>query len=367
MKRLKKKHEGDQELLEIKAFAAADPNTGEHPLMEVLKKCGYKNIMLIHGPTGVGQAGSYRPAYQDQLMPNQDTFNVGSTDEAGFILPVDHEATMKDQSNLATIKNFHDLSKAGEAALRPLTKIAWEKRGWKVVNKQARDGDKGGMLACTATKDKEPVKDGYFQLADETADYWQLYENGAPVAEAFSYVPRDCYDLEVGGKYMVTSNRADFDAVATKSGTPYDANVWEDLCRDVLGQEVTLDSIVEDSDWPGYNVMVTNAHGSTQQIPIRALRVQDDGSTALFLGEVGMFILSAELALFPENGYADRGKNVQPFVSEFKGVLEGLGQIDDLGYMEVVDPEDDEAYYNLNEQVQAWCAEAGTDWSYDNY
>jgi len=366
IKRLKKKHEGDNEFYEIKAFAAAD-GSGEHPLLALLHQCGYKNCMLIHGPTGHGQAGSYRAAYQDQLMPSQDVFDVPSTDEAGFVLPRDHEATMKDQTNLATIQLLHDTSKAGQQAMLPITKIAWEKRGWKVVNKQARDGDKGGMLACTATKDKDLKKEGYFQLADETADYWQLYENGVAVENAYSYVPRDCFDVEVGAKYMVTASQTDFDSDATKSGTPYDAATWADLSHDVLGQEVTVDSIVEDSDWPGYNVMVTTATGASHQIPIRSLRIKDDGSTALFLGEIGMWILSAELALFPENGYADRGKNVQPLVSEFKGVLEGIAAIDDLGYMEVVDGEDDDQVYNLTQHIAAWCAEATTDWSYDNY
>jgi len=371
LKKLKKKHSGDSELLEIKAFAAADATTGEHPLMDVLHKCGYKNVMLIHGATGVGQAGSYRAAYQTQASPDMGTFDVLVQDQQGFMLPKEDENTLRDQSCLNSITLFREKSKEGVLAMS--NQLAWEKRGWKVVKKIARAGDQGGMLAARVVKKNELLKDGYFLAQDDNgADYWQLYQDGAPVDGSYSYTPRDCCDVAAGMKCYVTDDQTILDAVALKSGTPYDESTWAELSHDVLGWEVTVQSIVEDSDWPGYNVIVSVQHEEggaekTHTVPIRALRKEDDGPTALFMGEVGMWILSAELALFPTGGYADRGQNMQPIVSEFKGLLETLAGQDDLGYMEVVDGEEDGDFYNLNADIQAWCGQAGADWTYDNY
>lgn len=327
--------------------------------------------MLIHSPTGVGQAGSYRAAYFDQKMPMVENFDVYATDEQGFVLPRDDENTMKDCSNLNTIAEFHEKSKSAE--ILKMNKMAFEGLGWKVVNKQQRDGDKGGMLAAQCTKKPLNVKPGYFLLQDENgADYWQKYADGAAVDGDFTYEPAVAFDVVAGGKYFVLNDQTKFDSFATKSGTPYDGNTWADLSRDVLGWEVTVESIVTDSDWPNYNCVVKVQHEEggpekTHTIPIRALCTEDEGATALFFGEVGMWILSAELALYPCDGYADRGKSMQPLVSEFKGVLEALSGLDDMGYMEVVDAEDDEEYYNLKGDIQAWCTEATTEWDYGAY
>lgn len=366
IKKLKKKFDGEGELLEVPAFAAAGDD-GNHPLMAILHQCGYQNVMLIHGELGTCQAGSWRTEYGSQLQPNMETYDVPATGEDGFVLDREHDSVLKDQSNLATILMFREKSKAGQQALMPVTKIAYEGVGWKVVNKQARAGDKGGMLAAQAVKTREPLKEGWFQNADENGDYWQLWVDGVADNDNYSYTPSAGFDVVEGQKYLVTDNRTTFDAVATKSGTPYVEATWPTLCHDVLGQEVTVNNIVNDSDWPGYNVNVTTETGATHQIPIRALRVKDEGQTALFMGEVGMFILTAEMKLFADDGHSERGRTIQPLVSEFKGVCEALCQADDLGFMEVVDPEDDERFYNLQPDIQAWCTEKGTDWSYDNY
>lgn len=253
-----------------------------------------------------------------------------------------------------------------------MNKIAFEGLGWKVVNKQQRSGDKGGMLAAQATKTSSLLKDGFFLQQDENGtDYWQEYVNGAPQGEG-TFVPVEAHNVEEGGKYHVVQTQALFDDWATKSGTPYDGNTWAALSKDVLGWEVEVVNIVMDSDWPGYNcnVKVQHTEGGpeiTHCIPIRALCTPDEGATALFMGEVGMFILCAELALYPKDGYNDRGKSMQPLVSEFKGLCETLAGQDDLGYMEVADFEEEPEAYNLAPEIQTWCGEATADWAYDNY
>jgi len=364
MKRLKKKHVGENELLCIKAHAAADPNTGEHPLIALLHQCGYKNVMLIHGPTGICQAGSYRAAYQSQMTPTEDVFDVPSVDESNKALPRDHESVMKDQTNKATLDMFHELTKTGGPALQALTKIAWEKRGWKVVNKQAKDGDKGGMIACQTTKDNDLCREGYYFVND----YWVFYnDDGIADAENYYADPAGAYEVEAGTMCKVMLDKTAFDAEAIASGTTFNQETWDELCHDVLGQNVTVDEILTDHEYPNYNVKVTTEEGKTHEVPIKALRRDDDGQTALFIGEAGQWILTAELALFPEKGFTDRGKNVQPLVSEFKGILEALSQLDEIGFMEVVDPEEDEDYANLLPLIQKWCNEVGTEWSYDNW
>jgi len=357
--------------LEVKAVAANQAD-GQHPLIVLLEQCGYKNVMLTHGGNGVTQAGSWRSAYQDQRSLDADPYDVFVSDEAGFVLPREDDNVLKDQTNVNTIMDFREKSKAMSSFLK-MKSIAWEKRSWKVVNRQPRDGDKGGMIACSTVKTVEPVKAGYFLLQDENgADYWQLYQDGVAVENQYTYTPRDCYDVVAGEKYVVTINQSELDDVATKSGTPYDANTWPELSRDCLGWEVTVVRIIEDSDWPGYNVEVNVQHTEggevkTHTLPIRALRKRDPEATTLMMGEIGMWVLTAELQLFPADGYNCRGKSIQPLVSEFKGILETLCQFDDAGYMEVLDAEDDEDVANLNPAIRTWCAEVGADWSYDNW
>jgi hypothetical protein len=363
-----KKQNGD--LLEVKVTAPPGGD-GEHPLLAVLKKCGYKNCMITHGELGITQAGAYQPAYLNQRSMKEDPFDVYVRDEAGFVLPRDNDNVLKDQTNLNTILNFRAASKAGMAEMLKTKSIAWEERNWKVVKRLARDGDKGGMLACTTVKMQSILQDNYFLLQDENgADYWQLYENGAPKDGAYTYVPAECMEVKAGEKYYVCLDQTVLDSVATKSGTPYDANTWAELSRDCLGWEVSVEAVIMDSDWPGYNVLVNVEHtegGDVKQhvLPIRALRKMDPDATALFMGEIGHWILTAELQLFTTGGKKERGKSIQPLVSEFKGVMETIGGQDDLGWMDVFgDDEDDFAMYHQG--LQTWMTE-NQDFEYSNY
>lgn len=351
--------------------------SGNHPLVAALERCGYHDIVFHHDSTGVAQAGSFRPAFGDQLTINAEDFDVRVPDETGFLLPPEHEECMQGCNNLTTLKTLREIAVDAEKR-KACKKIAFDGYAWKVVKKLERTSDGGGIIAACAKKRKSIVKDNYFKLHDDGqgCDYWQLYDGPVAVDGKFSYKPLDVFDVEVGGEYHCINSKTEFDALGISSHSPFTTQEkWDEDARNCLGFPVKVTGHYDGGDgWDGYNVIVQAQHGEgvtyEAVIPIQCLRKEDAGDTLLLLGEVGQFIFKMELDLFANKGYNERGKQVQPLFAEFAGIVNNFCQDDKhYGDWDWVDHDDDDAeaeFSGLNPAIQAFIdghIEAETDYA----
>jgi len=339
--------------------------SGNNPLVKAMEKCGYHDIVFHHTPTGIAQAGSYRAAWKDQLSVSADEFDVCVPDIDGFLLPAsDEKNCMADQSDAKTLELLRKIAKDAEERKKTL-KMAWGGYGWKVIKREERKSDGGAILIGLTRKYNSLLKDGYFKLYDNwenMCDYWQLYNEGEAVENEFSYCPKDVFDVEVGGKYSVMSSKKDFDALGLSSHTPFTTQEeWDTMCHNTLGWECTVTEFHDAGDgWVGYNVTIEVTHGDgnvvSHVVPIRALRKEDGGDTAIFLGEVGQFVFKAEMDLFENKGHVERGKQMQPLAAEWTSIVYHFGG-DEYGFADFLDYEEEEnegCWDSWKPEIQAW-------------
>jgi len=356
---------------------AKNLGSGNHPLVAALERCGYHDIVIHHDNTGVAQAGSFRPAFGDQLTINMDDFDVRVPDETGFLLPPEHEECLQGCNNANALKTLREIATDGEKR-KALKKLAYDGYAWKVVKKLERTSDGGGIIAACARKRQSIVKDGYFKLhdANQGADYWQLYDGPNAVDGEYSYKPSDVHNVTVGEEYHVITNKNEFDALGISSHTPFTTQEkWDEDARNCLGFPVKVTGIYDAGDgWEGYNVNVEVQQPDDKKyeavVPIRCLRKEDSGDTVLFLGEVGQFIFKMELDLFAAKGFNERGKQVQPLFAEFAGIVNNFCQDDKhYGDWDWVDHEDEDLqaeFVNMKPEIQAFIdghIEAETDYA----
>lgn len=305
----------------------ANLKSGNHPLVAALERCGYHSIIMHHDATGVAQCGSYRPAFLDQLTVSDKTFNIRVPDETGFLLPADDENCMKDCSNFTTLATLRAIARDAKARDECL-KVPFDGYMWKVVKKEERKNEGGAVIIALTRKRQPIVTEGFFEMFDEAqgVPYWQKYDGAVAVEGEYYYKPQKCHDVVEGTDYHVMTDKDAFTALGIASHTPFTTQEeWDQMCHNVLGWEVKVVSLFDAGDgWDGHNVNVQVTHGEGQVvdavIPVRALRKEDAGDTALFLAEVGQFIWKAEMDLFPNKGHNERGKAIQPLVAEWTGI-----------------------------------------------
>jgi len=341
--------------------------SGNHPLVKALENCGYQDVVIFHSPTEASQAGSYRPAFLDQLTIGDEVFNVVVKDEAGFLLPPDNENCLSGCSDKATLKKMREVVQDDEAR-KAYNTCPFGGYGWKVATSGLR-GETGGYVIATTVKQDSLVKDGYFQLYDDAqgADYWQKYVDGVADANDYSYKPSDVFDVEVGGEYTIMSDKAKFDALGVSSHSPFTTQeAWDQMCHDLLGWDCKVTGHNDAGDgWAGYNVDVEVTHNDgtkvTGVIPMRALRKDQPGKTALMLGEVGQFVFKAEMALHETKTHKERASAnmINPLVAEWVSII-GNYAGDELGYGEFLDYEEEDnaaLWNNWNPLIQAYLQE----------
>lgn len=341
--------------------------SGNNPLIKAMEKCGYHDVVFHHTPTGVAQAGSYRAAWKDQLTVSADEFDICVPDIEGFLLDAANENCMAGCSNMQTLELLRNIAK--DAELRKTTlKMAWGGYGWKVIKKEERKSDGGAILIGLTTKLSPLLKDNYFKLYDNwenMCDYWQLYKDGEAVENEFTYCPKDCFDVEVGGKYTVMTSRKEFDALGLSSHTPFTTQEeWDAMCRNTLGWDCEVTGFNDAGDgWVGYNVSIEVTHSDGNKVsavvPVRALRRKDAGDTAIFLAEVGQFVFKAEMDLFENKGHVERGKQMQPLVAEWTSIAYHFGS-DEHGFADFLDYDEEEnegCWDQWKPEIQAWLTE----------
>lgn len=351
--------------------------SGNHPLVAALERCGYHSIIMHHDATGVDQWGSYLPAFLSQLKTDAKTFNIRVADESGFLLPAEDENCQMNCSNYDTYATLRAIAKDAEAR-KKCVKVPLNGHMWKVVRKLERKAE-GGAVLCALTRKQEPiVSAGYFEMQDEAqgCPYWQKYDGATPVTDDYKYKPSECHDVVEGGKYTIMTDKEEFTALGLASSTPFTTQeAWDEMCRNVLGWECTVVSIYDGGDgWEGYNVNIQVDQGEGNVVdavvPIRALRKENDGDTALFLGEVGQFIWKAEMDLFPNKGYNERGKNIQPLVGEFAGIVYNYCNDErHFGDWEWIDEDDEDCQKelaNLDPAIAEYLRTNAADGDYDD-
>jgi len=359
---------------------AANLASGNHPLVAALERCGYHDIVIYHDATHTAQCGSFRPAFNDQLDINTDTFDVRVPDETGFLLPPEDENCMQNCNNLDTIATFRKIATDAEAR-KECKKLPFDGYAWKVIRKNERTSDGGAVMACCAKKRKSIVKEGYYKLHDDNqgCDYWQKYDGATPVTEDYSYKPVDVFDVKVGETYVCGHSKTEFDALGISSHSPFTTQEdWDERARNCLGFPCKVTAIYDGGDgWAGYNVTVQVQQGENTVddlvIPIRMLQKEDPGDTVLFMGELGMFILKAEMDLFACKGYNERGKALQPLMAEFASIVQNFCQDDrHFGdFTDWMDHDDDDAekeFQNLKPAIQEFIDKnlADDDFQYEN-
>lgn len=302
--------------------------SGNHPLVQALEKCGYHDVIMHHTPTKVDQWGSYRVNFKDMLTTSRDDFNIRVPDETGFLLPADDENCSQGCNNLQTYDLLRTIAKDAEAR-KKCVKFPFDGFMWKVVRKLERKQEGGAVLVGITRKRVSTLKEGFFPAEDENGYlYWQKWDGPVAVADEYYYKPALCHDVEVGGEYYVMTDKEEFTKLGVADHTPYtDQNEWDERCKNTLGWQVKVTAIYDGGDgWENYNATVQVVHGEGKDpieavVPIRALRKEQAGDTALFLGEVGQFIWKAEMDLFANKGFMERGKNIQPLCGEWAGIV----------------------------------------------
>lgn len=334
--KLTKKHPEEKE----HKAAGAPLASGEDPFLNSLAKCGYQNMILHHTSSDCTQSGSYLAAFQQQKSLDTKTFNVCVKDELGFLLPVDNENCVQGASNHTTLHSLRKI--AMDKKLRDKTrKIYFEGREWKVVKKMERRTEGGGVIIAITRKAPSLVKDGYFKEYEGAKPYWQQYD-GAVKTESYFYDPQSCHNVEVGGDYQVCTDKALYDTLGIESNSPFTTQEeWDNTANQIMGWPC---KVTELPDTYNAVIEVTHEDGNVVNatIPITALVKEDAGDTALFMGELGQFILKAELDLYDTKGRVCRGKNVQPLASEWIAICEFFGQSEEAGFAEFLDYDEEE-------------------------
>lgn len=301
----------------------ANLKSGNHPLVAALERCGYHDIVFHHDATHIDQWGSFLPAYNSQLTISADPFHIRVPDESGFLLPADDENCMQNCDNYQAFAKLREIAKDGEKREK-CTKIAYDNHLWKVVRKLERKAS-GGAVLVALTRRRDPiVTEGYYKAWDDQkgCNYWQKYDGATAIADDYKYDPKECHDVKEGEEYHVLTDTKLFTDLGLEAKTPFTTQAaWDEMCKNVLGWKVKVVSFV---DGANVNVKVDQGDGVVVDaaIPIRSLRKEKPGDTALFLGEVGQFIFKAEVDLFENKGYVERGKNVQPLCSEWSNIID---------------------------------------------
>lgn len=346
------------EVKETKAVGVPLEN-GEDPFLNNLARCGYQNMILHHTSSDCTQSGSYLPAFQQQKSLDLKVFNVCVRNEVGMLLDVTNENCKEGASNHETLHSLRQI--AMDKKLRDSTrKIYYDGCEWKVVKKMERRTEGGGILIAITRKAPSLVKEGFFKEYEGATPYWQQYD-GAVKTETFFYDPQSCHNVEVGGEYQVCSDKALYDVVCTESKSPYTTQEeWDAQAAAIMGWKCTVTDLPDQ-----YNAVIKVVHEDgkevTATIAITALVKEDAGDTALFMGELGQFILKAELDLYDTKGRVCRGKNVQPLASEWIAICEFFGQSEEAGFSEFLDYDEEEnaalwAMWKdpIKNQLQAW-------------
>jgi len=349
---------------------AKNLKSGNNALVQALEKCGYHDVCFYHTPTGVCQAGSFQPAWagtdKAHLGVGDEVYDVCVQDTTGYLLPPEDENCMQNCTDKETLTLLREIATDAEKRAATLN-IPFRGRGWKVIKKEERKNEGGAIMIALSRKQESLLKPGYIKCFDDwenNCDYWQLYgEDGAAVEGAFTYAPNEAFDVEVGASYSVMTSKKDFDALGVSSHTPFTTQeAWDEMCRNCLGWECTVEAIHAAADgWNGYNVDITCANGTSATLPIRALRKENDGDTALFMAEVGMFVFIAEMDLFENKGYCERGKQMQPLASEWTSICYHFGG-DELGFGEFLDDEESPAWVPAIKAFLDECETNGTEY-----
>lgn len=321
----------------------------KHPMIASLEKCGYKDIMFIHTPTGQRQMASYVASKQDQknLM---GAYTILEYDESGTL---QLEGGQSVNSDAEQVQSFAAASKGKE--FEKWETFLFDGTKWKCVRKFPKNGDVGGYMACSARVPRPLTAEGWITGVEGTHMYWQAVDGeGNPVGEP-TWDPQS--RVEVGMEVGVTKDKDFFFNAISPHTNHYTDATWDEHQKAVLGKQKGTVVAIEENR----NIAKVEIDGATWSVPTECLLTVPEGDTGLLMAEVGQYVFTAQIDLFDTHTHAGRGKQINPILSEFSGIAEAMANMEEeVGWTEMLC----EGSENLHPTIVEWQTN-NPDWEYE--
>jgi len=335
----------------------------QHPFCTFMEQCGYHSIQIIHKPTGVLACGSYVTEKQDQKQLAAAPYYIYQAGLDGSVITdKESEEVNYVENEMNSLLEFVTKSQS-ESSMRTFTTCFFENNKWKKVRNQERNGEIGGVSVMRGKKRTSLNSAGWSSRVESGHMCWQQYgDDGTPFGEA-TWDPQ--VDIEAGMDAVVTMDSEFFYNAMGPHTAYYTDATWDQHNKEILGRKVKVLEVLENRHIARCSTVIFDGGEDKTvewHVPGECLAKEPQGDTLLLLGEVGQFLYTAQMGLFPTATHNPRSKNPNPIFSEWVSLMNTLCEAGDDSGSHNCEREDVE---NLKAEISGWMA-SNADWTYES-